>query len=413
MEPIVEKGCGLDVGQESVVACLMTGSVGERPRKELRTFPTFTAELERMRDWLLAEGCTHVAMESTGPYWVPIYVVLEQAQHFELVVGNAQHIRNVPGRKTDVKDAEWLADLLRHGLIRKSFVPPRPFRDLRDLLRYRRALVNAGSAERNRLLKLLESANIKLASVASDAFGVSGMLILKALLRGDSTPEQMAELAKGRLRHKLEALKLALRGNLDAHHRSMLETQIRRIEAAERDLVGLDQLIDARLEPYREKHDLLMQIPGVDWVTAAVLIAELGVDMSVFPTAKHAAAWTGVCPGNNKTGGKARHAAARKGNVYLKTALVQAAHAAAHTKGSYFRNKYFRLKIRLGAKRAALAIAHKILIAAYHMLSTGKPYAELGETYLDRRDKRGVATSLIRRLRHLGYTVLITEEATA
>jgi transposase len=413
MEPIVEKGCGLDVGQESVVACLMTGSVGERPRKELRTFPTFTAELERMRDWLLAEGCTHVAMESTGPYWVPIYVVLEQAQHFELVVGNAQHIRNVPGRKTDVKDAEWLADLLRHGLIRKSFVPPRPFRDLRDLLRYRRALINAGSAERNRLLKLLESANIKLASVASDVFGASGMLMLKALLRGGSTPEQMAELAKGRLRQKLEPLRLALRGNLDPHHRSMLETQIRRIEAAERDLVGLDQLIDARLEPYRDKHDLLMQIPGVDWVRAAVLIAELGIDMSVFPTAKHVAAWAGGCPGNNKTGGKAKRAAARKGNVYLKTALVQAAHAAAHTKGSYFKNKYFRLRARLGAKRAALAIGHKILTAAYHMLATGRAYAELGKTYLDRRDKRGVARSLIRRLHHLGYTVLITEEATA
>jgi transposase len=413
MEPIVETGCGLDVGQESVVACLMTGPAGKKPRKELRTFGTFTVELERMREWLLAEGCTHVAMESTGPYWVPIYVVLEQAQRFELVVGNAQHIRNVPGRKTDVKDAEWLADLLRHGLIRKSFVPPRPFRDLRDLLRYRRALINAGSAERNRLLKLLESANIKLASVASDVFGASGMLMLKALLRGGSTPEQMAELAKGRLRQKLEPLRLALRGNLDPHHRSMLETQIRRIEAAERDLVGLDQLIDARLEPYRDKHDLLMQIPGVEWVTAAVLIAELGIDMSVFPTAKHVAAWAGVCPGNNKTGGKARRAASRKGNVYLKTALVQAAHAAAHTKGSYLRNKYFRLRARLGAKRAALAIAHKILIAAYHMLSTGQPYNELGEFYLDRRDKRGVATSLIRRLRHLGYTVLITEEATA
>lgn len=304
MEPIVKKGCGLDVGQESVVACLMTGPAGERPRKELRTFGTFTAELEQMRDWLLAEGCTHVAMESTGPYWVPIYVVLEQAQRFELVVGNAQHIRNVPGRKTDVKDAEWLADLLRHGLIRKSFVPPRPIRDLRDLLRYRRALVNAGSAERNRLLKLLESANIKLASVASDVFGASGMLMLKALLRGDSSPEQMAELAKGCLRQKLEPLKLALRGNLDPHHHSMLETQVRRIEAAQRDLVGLDQLIDARLEPYRDKHDLLRQIPGVDWVTAAVLIAELGIDMSVFPTAKHVAAWAGVCRETTRPGAR-------------------------------------------------------------------------------------------------------------
>lgn len=413
MDTIVERGCGLDVAEETVVACLLVGPAGCKVRKEVRTYRTFTTELEKLRDWLLAEGCTHVAMESTGPYWVPVYAVLEQAGQFELVVGNAQHIRNVPGRKTDVKDSEWIADLLRHGLIRKSFVPSKPFRDLRDLLRYRRALVDAGSAERNRLLKLLETANIKLACVATDVFGASGMLILKALLRGDSTPEAMAQLAKGRLRHKREMLEMALRGSLDEHHRRMLQLQLQRIERSAQDLQALDLDIDARLEPYRAQHELLMQIPGVEWLVAAVIIAELGVDMTVFPTVRHAAAWAGVCPGNNQSGRKTKSASVRKGNVYLKTALVQAALGAARTGGSYYKNKYFRLKARRGAKRAAMAIAHKILIGAYQVLSTGSPYKELGELYLDRRNRRAVASNLVHRLKRLGYTVLITEPATA
>jgi transposase len=413
METIVEKGCGLDIGEETVVACLMVGSAGSKVRKEVRTFRTFTTDLERMREWLRAEGCTHVAMESTGPYWVPVYAVLEQAGCFELVVGNAQHMRNVPGRKTDMKDADWVAVLLRHVLIRKSFVPAKPFRDLRDLLRYRRGVVEAASTERNRLLKLLETANIKLACVATDVFGVSGRRMLRALLKGDSTPEEMAQLAKGRLRHKRESLELALRGSLDEHHRRMLQIQLQRIERTEEDVKALDADIDARLHPYRAQHGLLMQIPGVDWLVAAVIIAELGVDMTVFPTVRHASAWAGVCPGNNQSGGKTKAAAVRKGNVYLKTALVQAALGAARTGGSYYKNKYFRLRARRGAKRAAMAIAHKILIATYHVLSTGTPYKELGELYLDRRNRRAVASSLIHRLKQLGYTVQIAEASPA
>jgi transposase len=409
METIVEKGCGLDIGEETVVACLMVGPAGGKVRKEVRTFRTFTTDLEGMREWLRAEGCTHVAMESTGPYWVPVYAVLEQAGCFELVVGNAQHMRNVPGRKTDMKDADWVAVLLRHGLIRKSFVPGKPFRDLRDLLRYRRGVVEAASTERNRLLKLLETANIKLACVATDVFGVSGRRMLRALLKGDSTPEEMAQLAKGRLRHKRESLELALRGSLDEHHRRMLQIQLQRIERTEEDVKALDADIDARLQPYRAQHELLMQIPGVDWLVAAIIIAELGVDMTVFPTVRHASAWAGVCPGNNQSGGKTKAAAVRKGNVYLKTALVQAALGAARTGGSYYKNKYFRLRARRGAKRAAMAIAHKILIATYHVLSTGTPYKELGELYLDRRNRRAVASSLIHRLKQLGYAVQIAE----
>jgi transposase len=409
MDTIVERGCGLDIAEATVVACLMVGTAGQKVRKEVRTYRTFTTDLEAMRDWLRAERVTHVAMESTGPYWVPVYAVLEQAGCFDLVVGNAQHIRNVPGRKTDMKDSDWVAVLLRHGLIRKSFVPSKSFRDLRDLLRYRRGLVGAASTERNRLLKVLEMANIKLACVATDVFGVSGRRMLNALLKGDSTPEEMAQLAKGRLRDKRESLELALRGSLDEHHRCMLQMQLQRIERTEEEVKALDREIDARLEPYRLQHELLRQIPGVDWLVAAVIIAELGVDMTVFPTVRHASAWAGVCPGNNQSGGKTKAAAVRKGNVYLKTALVQAALGAARTGGSYYKNKYFRLRARRGPKRAAMAIAHKILIAVYQVLSTGTPYKELGELYLDRRNRRAVASSLVHRLKRLGYNVQIAE----
>jgi transposase len=242
MEPMVERGCGVDVGQATVVACLLVGAAHEKPRKQVRTFWTFTADLMALREWLKAEGCTQVGMESTGVYWKPVYAVLEG--HFELIVGNAHHIKNVPGRKTDVKDSEWLAELVRHGLIAKSFVPPRPIRESRDLVRYRRKLVESRSAERNRLLKLLEGANIKLASVATNVFGVSGMQMLQALLQGTLTPEQMAQLARGCLRRKIAELERALEGHIEAHHRRLLEIQLRRLEHLEHDLAAVDQLID-------------------------------------------------------------------------------------------------------------------------------------------------------------------------
>ena len=277
MQVIVERCCGLDVHQETVVACLLIGLAGARPSKEVRTFGTMTCDLEALCDWLKAAGVTHVGMESTGVYWRPVYAVLEG--HFDLIVGNARHIRNVPGRKTDVKDAEWIADLVRHGLIAKSFVPPAPLRDLRELLRYRRKLMESQAAERNRLLKLLETANIKLASVASDVFGVSGRAMLKALIEGNASAEEMAALAKGQLRRKRAELVLALDGKMKEHHRFLLAMQLRRLEAAEQDVAALDLRIAERLEPYRAQHALLMQIPGVDWLVAAVLMAEIGIDM--------------------------------------------------------------------------------------------------------------------------------------
>ena len=400
---------GLDVHQETVVACVLIGAPGERPSKEIRTFRTMTRDLEALRDWLQELGVTHIGMESTGVYWRPVYAVLEG--HFELIVGNARHIRNVPGRKTDVKDAEWIADLVRHGLIAKSYVPPAPLRELRELLRYRRKLVESQAAERNRLLKLLETANIKLASVASDVFGVSGRAMLRALIAGETSAEAMADLARGLLRRKRDDLILALDGRLEEHHRFLLAMQLRRLEAIEADIAELDLRIDERLEPYRAPHTLLMQIPGVDWVVAAVLIAEIGVDMSVFVSVYHLSAWAGVCPGNHESAGRQRSGRARKGNVHLRAILVGAAMSASRTKGSYLKDKFHRLKARRGALRAALAIAHKILVSAYHMLAKNLPYRDLGEAYLDQISQTRTVANLKRRLERLGYNVTLEPKA--
>jgi transposase len=405
MRIIVERGCGLDVHQETVVACVLRGLAGDRPTREVRTFATHTRALEELREWLIGLGVTHVGMESTGVYWRPVYAVLEG--HFDLIVGNARHIRNVPGRKTDVKDAEWIADLVRHGLIAKSFVPPKPLRELRELMRYRRKLVESQAAERNRLLKLLETANIKLASVASDVFGVSGMAMLKALIAGATSAEAMADLARGQLRRKHAALVLALDGHIEEHHRFLLGLQLGRIETIAPDIAELDRRATERVQPYAVELALLVQIPGVDWVAAVAILAEIGTDMSVFLSAFHLAAWAGVCPGNHESAGKQRSGRTRKGNVHLKTILVGAAISASRKKGSYLKDKYYRLKARRGALRAALAIAHKILIAIYHMLSKGVGYQDLGEAYLDRvRQTRTVAT-LKHRLERLGFQVTL------
>ncbi len=410
MEAIVESSCGLDVHQATVVACLLVGTAGRKPRKEVRTFGTMKVDLLALRDWLRSEGCTHVGMESTGIYWMPVYAILEDA--FEIVVGNATHIRQVPGRKTDVKDSEWIADLLRHGLIRKSFVPPKELRELRELLRYRRKLVDSQASERNRLLKLLEIANIKLSTVVSDVFGVSGRRMLRALIEGTQSPQAMAELAKGRLRKKVAVLAPALDGRVEEHHRFLLGMQLDRIEHVEATIKVLDARIDEKLVPYHEQHQRLQQIPGVDRVGAAVIIAELGVDMSIFPTVHHAAAWSGVCPGNNESAGKRKGQPGRKGNVHLTTALVQAAHCAGRARGTYLKEKYWRLKARRGPGRAALAIAHKILIAAFHMLSSGVGYRDLGDTYLAKRSTSATKQAAVKQLQRLGYRVTL-EEATA
>ena len=403
MDAIIERSCGLDVHQATVVACLLVGRAEEKPRKQIRTFGTLTRDLLELREWLVSEGCTHVAMESTGIYWTPVYALLED--DFELVVGNAHRIKNVPGRKTDVKDSEWIADLLRHGLIAKSFVPPKPVRELRDLVRYRRKLVQSRSAERNRLLKLLETANIKLSSVASNVFGASGMAMLKALVEGNSTPAQMAQLAKHLLRRKLAELELALDGRVEEHHRFLLRLQMERLEQVDSQIERADERIDRQLEPSREQRKRLAQIPGVERVVAAEVIAEIGTDMSVFKSDAHLASWAGVCPGNNESAGRNRSGRHRSGNVHLTTTLVEAAQAAIRKKKSYLRDKFMRLKARRGYKRALLAIARKILNAVYAMLSTGADYHDLGEAYLDKLDQKHTTRNLVRRLERLGYAV--------
>jgi transposase len=409
MQTMVERGCGLDVHQATVVACLLIVLQNGKVQKQVRTFGTTTRALLSLREWLLSEGCTHVAMESTGVYWKPIYAILEGA--FEMVVANAQHVKKVPGRKTDVKDAEWIADLLSHGLLRSSFVPPKPIRELRDLTRYRRKLVESRSAERNRLLKLLESANIKLASVASDVFGVSGLLMLQALVEGKATPQEMAELAKRQLRKKIPELELALEGKVEEHHRFLLRVQLRRLQAVEEDLGILEHRIQEKLKPYTAELILLDEIPGVDRTLAAGIIAEMGVDMSVFGSIPQLASWAGICPGNNESGGKRKSSRIPKGNVYLKTTLVEAANAAAKAKGTYLRDKFYRLKARRGYKRAAVAVAHKILVAIYHMFSHRVCYNELGDLYLDKLNKHQLTRNLVHRLERLGYIVTLDQKA--
>jgi transposase len=409
METIVERCCGLDVHQAVVVACVLTGEPGKRPRKQVRSFRALTAELAQLRAWLTEEGVTHVGMEATGIYWVPVYAALESG--FDMTVGNAMHIKNVPGRKTDVKDSEWLADLLRHGLIRKSYVPPKELRELRELLRYRVKLVQSRTAECNRLQRLLETASIKLASVMSDMFGVSGRAMLEAIANEGYLPADVAKLARGTLRKKTGDLALALDGRVEEHQRFMLGMQLRRIDQVDADIAAVDARIDAKLEPYRCQFERLQQIPGVDRVSSATIIAEIGTDMSIFPTHRHVAAWAGVAPGNHESAGKKKRESTRKGNVHLTTALVQAAVCAARTKGTYLRSKYWRLVPRTGKKRAAMAIAHKILTAAYFMLRDGVDYADLGEAYLDTRNAQATSRALIKRLQAMGFKVTAEKAA--
>jgi len=411
MEIQIQRGCGLDVHQATVVACLLIVLNNGKVKKQIRTFGTTTRDLIGLRAWLQSEGCTHVAMESTGVYWKPVYAILEGA--LEIVVANAQRVKNVPGRKTDVKDAEWIADLLLHGLLKASFVPPKPIRELRDLTRYRRKLVESRSAERNRLQKVLETANIKLASVASDVFGVSGMQMLDALAEGEATPAEMAELARGRLRNKIPQLEPALEGRMEEHHRYLLKLQLRRMRDLDQDLAELEARIQEKLQPYQKQLELLKEIPGVDWALAAVIIAELGVDMKVFASASQVACWTGVCPGNHESAGKRRNVRVTKGNVHLKTALVEAAQASSRAQGTYLRDKFYRVKARRGAKRAVVAIAHKILIAVYHMLKEDVSYNDLGDLYLDKMNKQHLKRNLVRRLERLGFRVTLQEQRPA
>ena len=404
MDVLHRCGCGVDVHKASVVACLIAPRAGGAPCKEVRTFGTMTEDLLQLVDWLVAAGCTAVAMESTGSYWKPLYNLLEGVVEQVLVV-NAAHIKQVPGRKTDVKDAAWIADLLRHGLLRASFIPDRPQRELRELTRYRTSLIRERAAEVNRVQTVLEGANIKLAAVASDLTGVSGRAMLAALLDGHMDAAAMAQLAQGKLRAKIAQLEQALVGQFGAHQRFMIAQQLVHIDTLDEIIARVSVEIAERVHPFAQEIAQLDSITGVGQRTAEAVVAEVGVDMTRFPTSDHLTAWAGLAPGNNESAGKRRSGKTRKGSPWLRAVLIEAAHAAGRTKDTYLGAQYRRLLARKGKKRAAVAVARSILVIAYHILRDHEPYHDLGASYLDQRDRQAVERRLVRRLEALGYDV--------
>ncbi len=408
MEVVHRRCCGLDVHKKSVVACVLLSEPSGPPQREVRTFGTFTHELLALADWLAEQQVTHIALESTGVYWKPIWNLLED--RFALLLVNPRHIKAVPGRKTDVHDAEWLADLLRHGLLTASFVPDRAQRELRELTRYRTSLINERSAAVNRLQKTLEGANIKLASVASDVLGVSSRQMLAAVVDGTTLEASaLAELAHGQLRDKVPQLEQALSGRVGPHQRFLLAEQLAHIDALDASLERLSTEIAERMRPFDELIERLDAIPGVGRTIAEVLLAEIGADMTRFPTANHLVSWAGMCPGHNESAGKKRSGKTRKGSPWLRAALVQAAHAAARAKQTYLAAQYRRLTARRGTKKAAVAVGHSILVIVYHLLTDPDcPYVDLGATYFDQRDPGAVQRRLIHRLEALGYHVQVT-----
>jgi transposase len=410
VERLIERCAGLDVHKASVTATVrVPGDQGGR-RTETRTFRATTAGLVLLGDWLASFGVTVVGMESTGVYWKPVYYLLEDA--FEVWLLNAQHLRNVPGRKTDVADSVWICQLVEHGLVRPSFVPPKPIRELRDLTRYRKALLAERTREVQRLHKVLEDAGIKLASVASDPLGVSGRAMLEALVAGTHDPQVLAELARGRLRAKLPALREALEGRFGAHHGLLVTEMLARIDQMDETIGRLSAEVARVAAPFSPLLALLMTIPGVSRRTAEVLLAEIGPDMDRFPTAAHLASWAGVCPGNHESAGKHGSGRTRKGSKWLRVALVEAAHAAARTRNSYLAAQYARLRGRRGPKKAALAVAHSILVIAWHLLSRGEAYTDLGADYfVKRQTHQAYRDRLVRQLERMGHKVTLEPTA--
>jgi len=406
MEVLYPHCAGLDVHKETVVACqrhMANGTV----KREVRTFRTTTKDLLALSEWLTGQQCTHIAMEATGVYWKPVWHVLSDGD-FTLVLANAGHVKNLPGRKTDVNDATWLADLMAHGLIRGSFVPDAQTQELRRLLRTRKQFVREGSSHVQRLQKTLEDANIKLDSVISDIIGLSGRAMIEALIAGESDPDTLAALAHHRIKAPPAALREALRGRVTAHHRFLLQLHLQHIDALDTAISAIDREVDTHLEPFRTTVLLLTTIPRVSDLSAQVIRAEIGGDMSRFPTVGHLISWAGLCPKNDESAGKRRSNRMRKGAPWLKTTLIQCAWAAARKNGSYLQAQFHRLRSRHGAKKAIGALAASILTAAYHMLKDGTLYHDLGPDHFDRRAKTVQTRRLITRLQKLGYAVQIT-----
>jgi transposase len=410
LKRIVRRCAGLDVHKASITACVRIGAAkkkDEEPHQEIREFDTTTKGLLRLRDWLAAFEVELVGMEATGAYWKPAYYMLEE--DFECWLLNARHMKNVPGKKTDVKDAEWICQLVEHGLVRPSFVPPKEIRELRDLTRYRKRQIEERAREVQRLEKVLQDAGIKLSSVATRVLGVSGRAMLDALVDGTTDPEVLADLAKARLRKKIPALKEALEGHFSKHHAFMVGRILAHIDYLDESIADLSSQIErVKLAPFSEQVELLATIPGVNRRTAEVLIAEIGIDMSRFPTAGHLASWAGMCPGNDESAGKRRSGKTTKGSEWLRSVLTEAAHAAARTKGSYLSAQYAGIKGRRGSKKAAVAVGHSILVICYHLLKRKEPYEELGEEHFHKQRRcssEAYTRRLVRKLERLGHTV--------
>jgi len=399
---------GIDVHKKIIAVAILVLDQEGQWYQETRTFSTMTADLLALSDWLTSHGVTHVAMESTGEYWKPLFNILEE--DFEVVLVNARHLSKVPGRKTDQSDAEWLAKLMQCGLLKASFIPPPGQRELRELTRYRNSFVRERVNLMNRLHKLLESANIKLGSVASDVLGVSGRAMLEAIIAGQMSPAEMAELAKGRMREKREELAKALEGRVKAHHRFVLTELLCQIDSLDETIARFDQQIVEYCRPFEEAIALVDTIPGVGRRSAEDLIAEIGIDMERFPTHRHLASWAGRSPGNHQSGGKRRSGKRSKGNKRLGAVLNQMAHAAARSKDTYLSAQYHRLARRIGKKKAIGALEHTILVMAYHMIKRRVPYHELGADYFEKRNSELTAKRLIKRLEKLGYQISIDQQ---
>lgn len=402
METLHERCAGLDVHKETVVACVRIAS-GRSAQRTVKTFATTTSDLLQLHDWLQAEGVTHVAMEATGVYWKPVWHLLEDS--FQLVLANASHIKAVPGRKTDVNDATWIADLLSHGLIRASFVPPTPIQELRDLTRARKQLVQERTRHVQRIQKVLEDANLKIDNFITDLLGKSGRAILDALVEGYTSPEVLVSLTTGRLKASRAELLQALRGRVTRHHRFMLKVHLRQVDQIDRSIQELEAQARDAVAPFRHRVDQLTAIPGISETAACVLLAEIGTDMSVFPSAGHLLSWAGMCPRNDESAGKRRSRRSRHGAPWLKATLVQIAWPATRCKGSYFRALFHRLKARRGPKKAIVAVAASILTTAYHLLRDGSVYEDLGAGHFDALNRDRTAKSLVRRLQALGFDV--------
>jgi transposase len=398
-----ERVCGLDVHRDTVAAALRVPDSGKERKEEIRTFGTMTADLLALRDWLQTNGVTHVAMEATGVLWKPVYYALEEV--FKVLLVNPAHIKNVPGRKTDVKDAAWIARLLECGLLNASFVPPKPIRELRDLTRYRTELIQERTRQAQRLHKVLQDAGVKLASVATNVLGVSGRAMIEALIGGTRDADALADLARGVLRRKLPELRRALEGRFNTHHAFMASRILAHIDFLEEEIGELTHQIEEALRPFVSEVERLSTIPGVKAKTASVIIAEIGVDMRQFPSAKHLASWAGLCPGNNESAGKHKRCGIKPGDKWLKGALVESALAALKKKNNRLAGLYWRLRSRMDHKRAVVAVAHEILTIAYHVLARGKNYEELGKDYFDQAHKEAAMKRYVRKLERMGFDV--------